>query len=385
MADAIEKAVSENYQSIAFPAIGCGKFDCSISFVAQAMVEKAHRLLAVHPISVSFIIQPERTDIYDEFQKRISLLKQQYSEMKTVSAKIGKGTIEVEMGDITTQKVDAIIGSSSSQILKDTIIRTAGKEVKTAYDNEYKSNPKSTLISTLPGRLACKRIFFLQWKPDKDEAVLRQSIIDFVWTVIQNVISHDYTSIAFPAIGCGKHGCSVDIVVKTMVKEIKNQLSMRNLPLKVKFVVQLEQQNVYDEFCKQVLITSAGKATFFLINAATSIDYTLPITWESSAENKIRFVLPNTKDEYTSVSTDFDKAMRGKHTQIIQIERIQNERWYLQYLAHSRDFKKRLDNDTEKRLYHGCPQQAANLIVEDCFNRSFAGVNGKFYFYFFQS
>ncbi|CAF3470720.1 unnamed protein product [Rotaria sp. Silwood2] len=232
------------------------------------MVEKAHRLLAVHPISVSFIIQPERTNIYDEFQKRISLLKQQQqsSEMKTVSAKIGKGTIEVEMGDITTQKVDVIIGSSSSQILKDTIIRTAGEEVKTAYDNEYKSNPKSTLISTLPGRLACKRIFFLQWKPDKDEAVLRQSIIDFVWTVIQNVISHNYTSIAFPAIGCGKHGCSVDIVVKTMAKEIKNQLSMRNLPLKVKFVVQLEQQNVYDEFCKQVLITPAGKATFFLIS-----------------------------------------------------------------------------------------------------------------------
>jgi hypothetical protein len=68
--------------------------------------------------------------------------------------------------------------------------------------------------------------------------------------------------------------------------------------------------------------------------------------------------------------------MKGKYKEIIRIERIQNERWYMQYLAHSRDFKQRLSEDTEKRLYHGCPDVAANSIIEDCFNRSFAGVNG---------
>jgi hypothetical protein len=51
----------------------------------------------------------------------------------------------------------------------------------------------------------------------------------------------------------------------------------------------------------------------------------------------------------------------------------------MQYLAHHEDFKKRLSTDTEKRLYHGCPEQAANSIIEDCFNRSFAGVNGRFH------
>jgi hypothetical protein len=70
--------------------------------------------------------------------------------------------------------------------------------------------------------------------------------------------------------------------------------------------------------------------------------------------------------------------MKGKYTQIIQIERIQNERWHTQYSAHSRDFKKRLNTNTEKRLYHGCPEDAANSIMEDCFNRSLAGVHGMF-------
>lgn len=91
----------------------------------------------------------------------------------------------------------------------------------------------------------------------------------------------------------------------------------------------------------------------------------------------MRFVVPNTSEEYRSVTKDFDHIMRGKYAQIIRLERIQNERWYLQYLAHSRDFSKRLKTDTEKRLFHGCPEQAANSIIEGCFNRSYAGINGN--------
>jgi hypothetical protein len=105
--------------------------------------------------------------------------------------------------------------------------------------------------------------------------------------------------------------------------------------------------------------------------------YQVPPTWEKSADNKNRFVLPTTSDEYQSIVSNFDQAMKTKYKQIIRIERIQNQRWYMQYLAHSHDFKTRLKTDTEKRLYHGCPDTAANLIIDDCFNRSFAGVNGR--------
>jgi hypothetical protein len=46
-----------------------------------------------------------------------------------------------------------------------------------------------------------------------------------------------------------------------MVKEMKTQLKKRNLPWTVKFVVQPDQLNVYDEFCKQILTTYDGKVT----------------------------------------------------------------------------------------------------------------------------
>ncbi|CAF4220377.1 unnamed protein product, partial [Rotaria magnacalcarata] len=35
--------------------------------------------------------------------------------------------------------------------------------------------------------------------------------------------------------------------------------------------------------------------------------------------------------------------------------------------------------DTEKRLYHGCPEQAANAIIVEGFNRSYAGEHGTLY------
>ena len=90
---------------------------------------------------------------------------------------------------------------------------------------------------------------------------------------------------------------------------------------------------------------------------------------------------PNSR-EFQEVKQKFNDAMQILAKEIIRIERIQNERWYVQYLAHQKDFKSRLNNDTERCLFHGCPEQAANSIITDCFNRSHAGANGKFRFRF---
>jgi hypothetical protein len=221
------------------------------------------------------------------------------------------------------------------------------------------------MISTPPGHLHCKRIFFLKWEPDEDPELLRQSIADLISNVIQNARSHKFTSIAFPAIGCGEHACSVDIVVKTMVKKMKQEIEDRKLPWTVKFIIQPNQQNVYDEFCKQLLSSDPSSST-----------YKIPSTWQHTKDDQIRVIVSKKTDEYNSIICKFDEAMKGKYTEITKLERIQNERWYMQYIAHWKDFKKRLNEDTEKRLYHGCPDSSADAIIQDCFNRSFAGVNG---------
>ncbi|CAF1117593.1 unnamed protein product [Adineta steineri] len=371
VSNAMEKAASENYKSIAFPVVGSGRYKCSISLVAWTLVDEVYRQLVKYPMSVSFVILPNRTDIYNEFQKQINLI-QQSSEIQSLLVIIGKGTIEVQIGDITTQKIDVIIGNSSSDILKKEIMNAAGNDIEIAYAKEYENNQKSLLLSIPSGKLPCKQIFFIKWNPNKNEDVLRQSIVDFIWNVIQHVILYKFTSIAFPAIGCGQYRCPTNIVVKTMVKEIKHQLAMRDIPLTVKFVIQPKQQTIFNQFCNQIL-SSRG------VDFRTSIDYQLPSTWEQSMGNKLRFVVSSNSAEYKSITADFNQTMNGKYTQIIQIDRIQNERWYVQYVAHYKEFQQRLNRDTEKCLYHGCSQQIAESIIENCFNRSFAGANGILY------
>lgn len=111
VSNAIDHAVKEGYQTIVFPAIGCGKFGCSIDVIAQAMVGEAHRKASSNGISVSFVIQPDRKDIHDGFQKQINLLQQpQLPQISTtISTTVGNGVIEVVSGDITAQPVSQYI------------------------------------------------------------------------------------------------------------------------------------------------------------------------------------------------------------------------------------------------------------------------------------
>jgi hypothetical protein len=113
-------------------------------------------------------------------------------------------------------------------------------------------------LITPPGDLLCKAIFFLKWQPTDDQITLRQSIVDLIWTIFQNSIPYNFTSIAFTTIGYENLGCNIDILIRTMTKEMKNQLIKTELPLTIKFVSQPNQDTIYNEFCKQVLTIQEG-------------------------------------------------------------------------------------------------------------------------------
>ncbi|CAF4577563.1 unnamed protein product, partial [Rotaria sp. Silwood2] len=112
--------------------------------------------------------------------------------------------------------VDVIIGTSSSVNLKNAILDAAGTAARTAYNAELSKNLQPILISIPSGGLPCKKIFLIKWRPEQDEATLRKSIADFISIAIIYVIEHGFTSVAFPAIGCGGHQCSTDLVITTM-------------------------------------------------------------------------------------------------------------------------------------------------------------------------
>jgi len=149
-------------------------------------------------------------------------------------------------------------------LLRQIVLIEAGEEVYKAYEKENNCNPNSLLISTIPGNLLCKRIFFLKWKPDENENILRQSINDFIWNVIQNVLSYQYDSIAFPSIGCGHSNISTQIIIQTLINQLIYQIKNRNLSLIIKFIILPDDNQIYQQFYQQLLNSEQGFLFLFL-------------------------------------------------------------------------------------------------------------------------
>ncbi|CAF4000108.1 unnamed protein product [Rotaria sp. Silwood1] len=97
----------------------------------------------------------------------------------------------------------------------------------------------------------------------------------------------------------------------------------------------------------------------------------------------MRVHLSPSSEEYRSVLRSFRATISATKTNDnIRIERIQNERLYRQYQIEKKHFYKMLQKDTQKTLYHGCPNDDAKLqsIMEQGLDRSRAGdANGVVY------
>ncbi|CAF0857782.1 unnamed protein product [Adineta steineri] len=119
--------------------------------------------------------------------------------------------------------------------------------------------------------------------------------------------------------------------------------------------------------CRQQLATVSDGFNAHAFNR----DLTFPETWNhSSLYNLSRYILEPTSEEYKFVANNFHRTLPSN--EIVQIERIQNRRWYRQYDAHRDDFIERYGKSTEQWLFHGCKSQSIDAIINDCFNRSHA-------------
>ncbi|CAF0879818.1 unnamed protein product [Didymodactylos carnosus] len=511
-------------------------------------------------IPTSHVTDDENIDVL-KTRKGVSV---QQTKLLT-SIPIEMGTISVYLDDLITRKDDIIVVCSTSEILRNAVIVSAGKQVATEFSSQYVTQ-QNQLISTSPGMLGCKKILFIPWLPQiQDPVILRQSISLFVSEAVTYACANNYTSIAFPAIGCGKFGIAADIIAETMIHEAEQQLSKHRKNMSISFVLLPEQQSVYNEFLQKlnklkikhinqtlfsiitpktnvnlsssmtmmfeqqvvkITLTSSNEINMtkcrhiiqqlskncssklkwtdkhdlkdwsqltvnkyyqyclrkkilpnldieqgnlelngpkdsvdqaekyyyelvadtlktarkqaieinegeweqysYKLNAEiedayqkklSNIDLTnehlenirihftkdqmneeylkrirlirrkqinqnLPDNWEVSDVNCRRIQLQSTTSEYASVLSQFNVTMIGHYSQILKIERIQNERWFKQYAAHRDEFDQRYNKQNminEKLLFHGCPNVSADKIIQECFNRSFAGINGVVY------
>ncbi|CAF0841077.1 unnamed protein product [Didymodactylos carnosus] len=173
------------------------------------------------------------------------------STTTTTNVNIHQGTIHVRSGDLTTQSVDAVVVCSTSDVLRKAIIDVAGRQVNDEFTNQ--SSVSSKIIETSSGSLPCKRILFIPWTPhQKDQNMLQKSIRTFVSDAVVHALNIGCTSIAFPAIGCGKFGVPADFIADIMIDEAENLLMKYPSKFSISFVLLPQQRPVYNEFCKQL-------------------------------------------------------------------------------------------------------------------------------------
>ncbi|UJR07649.1 hypothetical protein I4U23_011937 [Adineta vaga] len=165
--------------------------------------------------------------------------------------KLDNGSINIVTGDISQQKVDIIIISSLSSGVKQNIIERAGEIVQKQSRKDLGSNSLPFITETTGGRLACKKILFVNWSLPTgmvDDDYLSESISEFISKTIRYVIknSKSVQSIAFAV----PDSCKQEqILAEEMIEATVNQIKLiKSIPLNVSFVLLPDQKTLQKQF-----------------------------------------------------------------------------------------------------------------------------------------
>ena len=175
--------------------------------------------------------------------------------------------------------------------------------------------------------------------------------------------------IVFDRLGCGAFGCNAATVAKTMTSEIDRQIRSPQCSVKrVSIIVEANKQTIFDTFRVQLRIQTDK-------NCQRSEEH-IPLEWiVVNDDYPLCVSITEDSDEYRSILEDFRELKTKYLFQNFRVERIQNRRLYRQYQAEKEYLEQQLNKDTERRLFHGCPNRknAIQSIIENGFDRSLAG------------
>lgn len=141
-------------------------------------------------------------------------------------------------------QVDVIVISSSSNGLIKSLLGSAGSDVRRKYEEKTASATKTQTFAIKCANLRCREILFIPWSPSQSDVLTEQTIRNFLSEAITYVIDRNYTSVAFPAIGCGQFELDADVVAHTMIDYIK----MNKCSLDITFAIHPDCHSVFDSF-----------------------------------------------------------------------------------------------------------------------------------------
>ncbi|CAF3834464.1 unnamed protein product [Rotaria sp. Silwood1] len=370
---AVQHAIKFNHTSIAFPAMGCGKYCFDKSIVAHEMLTEAQRqLLSANVLlQINFIILSDQNDVFEIFKAKLeSLQKGEYAARKDNYITYNFTTLTIIIVSNIIEKQEECKKALEDYVHKSISVSEQHdlsglkKWTQPTIDSFYMYCLQRLVVPEMDIHTGYCKLFgskesvreteneyYRQQTKQSEHARLMVVARDIIWAFKKNENNWE----KFPS----ELNAHIEDAFISKLKTFK-YISDKSVEYEIDF-------KNYIETC----VTTQEQREIIRHG-----DVRVPPHWKLQIKNVERFFLHETSDEYKDVRALFDKTMAQKYTTIIRIERIQNKQWYTQYNSYKSFSSK---EDTEKILFHGCSQESVQLIINSFFNRSFAGVNGVVY------
>uniref|UniRef100_A0A8D1KFD9 Poly [ADP-ribose] polymerase n=1 Tax=Sus scrofa TaxID=9823 RepID=A0A8D1KFD9_PIG len=393
------KTVEEqSFASITFPMIATGNLRFPKAIFAELILSEVCSFSSSAQLNslqeVHFLVHPSDDEscqaFLDEFTKwlkrnpnkdRCLMVGDNQGIFGTVSnpavstyeMKIGAITFRVAIGDITKEKVDVIVNSTTKTFnLKLGVSKAILEGAGPAVENEcawLAARPHRDFIITQGGYLKCKIIIHVLGE---------NNVRDTTSTILEECERRKHSSVCLPAIGTGNAGQQPIQVADGIISATEDFAKKHSTPsLKsVKVVIFLPKLlDVFYENMKkrEPSMPHIVQPTF------SNTECEIPDHW-TDMNQQLFCVIPlhRGQSEYTAVK---DKFSQISHSfKIRKIERIQNRFLWQSYQVK----KKQMDiknghTNNEKLLFHGTDAASVPQINQHGFNRSFAGKNAACY------
>ncbi|XP_007231225.3 protein mono-ADP-ribosyltransferase PARP14 [Astyanax mexicanus] len=255
--DCLKRAEHQKMSSLSFPALGTGNLRFPKDLVSSILLREIHdfsaRFTPQHLQEVTVVVHPSDNETVQCFIKSFRGGKpgpitkraqagQQPSHTKSPAkssqspglfgvvstptlgvhrVQVGHLTLEVSSGDITKERIDAIVNSSNSSFtlkagVSKAILDAAGStvELECAQIVQRSLLQQNELIVTSGGRLPCKHIIHVIGRNNA------AAIKDVVYSVLKLCETQKFSSVAFPALGTGQGGISASAVADAMIDAV---------------------------------------------------------------------------------------------------------------------------------------------------------------------
>ncbi|CAF0990647.1 unnamed protein product [Rotaria sordida] len=369
---AIQHAVKTHHTSIAFPSINCEKLNIDKNIIANEMlVEAQTQLLSANILlQINFVILPEHIDIFEIFQAKLESLQRGNLETKDIQIQYSFTKLKITILSNNIEKQEECKKALNYYVQQSISVREHFKQdllkkwTQLAINTFYRYCFDRHVIPNMDILTGYLKLFGSKESVTEAEneyyrEQVKQSEQARLITIAQDIIW------AF----------------KIDDKNWEKYPPELNAHIEDAYLTKLPTyQYTDDQFVEYIIDFEHNIETCVNSQLQRPIirhdGFDLPEYWQVQKESIAQFSVQENSIEYKEIRALFDKTMINKYTTLLRIDRIQNKQWYMQYNSYKSFSPKK---NTEKKLFHGCPKDSAELIINSFFNRSFTGINGTAY------